>query len=107
MLYLWLGGERPTSPPQMRNSGLVPAHLYSSMATLLDLPCWIKPPQCAPEHVSSDVTPFAEAHLVAIICKMIIALYQEVLVDHLRPTTEMYCYIFSPKCTGTLWDRLS
>ncbi len=67
-------------PPQMRNCGLPPAHLSSSSATLLGLPCWLAPPQCtpeqcAPEHASS-VTTDTLAHYNTLIINRAIAFYQ-------------------------------
>jgi hypothetical protein len=63
--------------PQIRNGGLPLAHLFSSTAALLDPQYWIEPPQRAPEHASVDATLLTKAHFDAIMCNMMIALYQE------------------------------
>jgi hypothetical protein len=65
-----------------------------------------------------DNLTLAEEHLVFkysimdpnIKCSKVVAtVNMNKVVDHLRPTMDkpvkMYCYIFPPKCTGTLWDR--
>jgi hypothetical protein len=70
-------------PLQMRNGGLLPAHLPSSMATPLDPLRWLAPPQRAPEPQppvrASDAATSALAHYEEIISQRMISLYEQAL----------------------------
>jgi hypothetical protein len=77
--------ESITCPPQMRNGGSPPAHLPSSTATPLDPPCWLAPPQRAPEPQppvrASDAASSASAHYKEINSQMMISFHGQALAN--------------------------
>jgi hypothetical protein len=96
-------------PPQMRNDGLPRAHLSPSPATLLGLPHWLAPPQCAPELLTPEcaswVATFAKANFDAILSKWMIALYQEGLAQYAEQAARTQQVEATQSATLAKWQR--
>jgi hypothetical protein len=101
--------ESITRPPQMRDGGLLPAHLPSSMATPLDPPRWLAPPPCTPEpHTpvpASDVTTIVLARFNAIINERMISMNRQFLAQSAKLTLQAQWVETAQSTTLATWQH--